>query len=97
MNEINIEEKSTNYDVNLSYHSDLTAQNYDVGVRITEWVDNRMSIYPDSGHADWAEKSFTFEYSDPDRVIAIAQMMLAAAQMVKNHNKKDIDISENGC
>lgn len=94
-NQINIKEKSTDYDVNLSYHSDLMAQNYDAKIKITEWNDNRISIYPDAGHEWYTDKSFTFEHSDPDRVIAIAQMILASAQMVKNHNKKSIDVSDN--
>ena len=96
MNELVIEEKSTSYWVTLPYHSSLMAQNYDAKIKAIEWNDNRISIYPDSGNKNWSEKDFTFERSDPDRVIAIANMMLAAAQMVKNNNaKKPIDISNN--
>lgn len=94
-NEINIKEKSTNYDVDFSYHSDLMAQNYDAKIKIIEWNDNRISIYPDIDREWYTDKNFTFEHSDPDRVIAIAQMILAAAQMVKNHSKKGIDVSDN--
>lgn len=97
MNEVTIEEESTSYEVTLPYHSNLMAQNYDSKIKAIEWSDNRISIYPDLGHQKWVERDFTFEHSDPDRVIAIANMMLAVAQMVKNNNaKKPIDISDNG-
>lgn len=90
LNEVNIEEQSTKYTVKLSYHSDRKCQNYDAEIDIDEEADGTMSIKPNH-----CGRSFEFYHSDPDRVIAIAQMMLASAQMVKNHNKKDIDISEN--
>lgn len=90
MNQVTIEEKSTTYEVTLPYHSDLMAENYDARISVIEEDDNRLSIYPRGGGG-----FFEFAHSDPDRAIAIAQMIMAAAQMVKNHNKKGIDTSDN--
>ena len=86
LNEVNIEELSTTYMVKLSYHSDRKCQNYDAQIEVNEEADGTISIEPNH-----CGRSFEFNHSDPDRVIAIAQMILASAQMVKNHNKNDID------
>lgn len=86
--EIDITERATTYDIKYEYHSDLMCQNYDAGVVATVSPNGRVSIYPDSGHREWVEKTFTFEDSDPDRVIAVAKMMLAIAEMVKRDNAK---------
>lgn len=90
LNQANIEEKETIYNVKLSYHSDRKCQNYDAEVTGVEHTDGTITFYPRGGGA-----FFEFDHSDPDRVIAIAQMMLAFAQMVKNENKKAIDTSVN--
>ena len=90
INEVNIEEISTTYRVRLLYHSDRKCQNYDAQIEVSEEGDGTISIEPNH-----CGSSFEFRHSDPDRVIAIAQMILASAQMVKNRNKKDIDISDN--
>ena len=92
LNQVTIEEKSTTYRVKLPYHSELMAENYDVKITLVEESDNRISIYPKGGGS-----FFEFEHSDPDRVIAIAQMMMAAAQMVKDHNAKTVDTVESAC
>lgn len=89
MNQINIEEKKTIYDVTYTYHSDMKCQNYDAKITGVEEENGKVSINPDN-----CGKTFEFQNSDPDRVIAIAQMMMAFAQMIKNKNKKAIDISE---
>lgn len=88
-NQINIEEKRTIYDVGYTYHSDMKCQNYDAKIIGTEEENGKISIEP--------PKRITFEFqnSDPDRVIAIAQMMMAFAQMVKNKNNKSIDTDAN--
>ena len=94
--EINISERSTTYDIKLEYHSDLMCQNYDAGIVAVVSPKGRVSFYPDSGHRDWVEKTFVFEESDPDRVIAVARMMLSFASMVKKNNqKKCIDTTIN--
>lgn len=94
LNEVNIEEKETIYDIKLAYHSDMKCQNYDAIITSVEEIDGRITIRP-WGSDNFQGSFFEFNHSDPDRVIAIAQMMLASAQMVKNNNKKGIDISNN--
>lgn len=90
LNQVNIEEISTTYNIKLAYHSDRKDQNYDAQIEAQEEADGTVSLSPNRcGH------SFEFSHSDPDRVIAIAQMMLSFAQMVKNNNKKDIDTTIN--
>jgi len=91
MNQINIEEKQTVYDVNYQYHSDLKDRDYDAKIIGIEEEDGKISLKPN--HCGGI---FEFYNSDPDRVIAIAQMMSAFAQMakLKNENKKDIDIAQ---
>lgn len=81
--EIKIEEVSTQYDITANYHSELMCQNYDAKILGVVEGDNRVSIYPRGGGS-----CFEFFHSDPDRVIAIANMILSFAQMVKNENKK---------
>lgn len=88
-NQINIEEKRTIYDVKYTYHSDIKCQNYDAKITGIEEEDGKISIEPPE------RITFEFQNSDPDRVIAIAQMMMAFAQMVKNKNNKTIDASIN--
>lgn len=93
LNEINIEEKSVTYDVSLTYHSDMKCENYDAEITGIELPDGKMTIKP--ANTFFPDDGFKFYSSDPDRVIAVAQMMLAFAQMVKNHNKNAIDTSAN--
>ena len=77
-NQINIEEKKTLYDITYTYHSDMKCQNYEAKIIGIEEENGRLSLEPD--HCN----GFEFQNSDPDRVIAIAQMMMAFAQMIKN-------------
>lgn len=93
LNQVNIEEKETIYDIKLSYHSDKKCQNYDAIITGVEEVDGGITIRP-WGSDNFEGSFFEFDHSDPDRVIAIAQMMLSFAQMVKN-NKKTIDTTIN--
>ena len=92
INEINIEEQSTIYSVSLTYHSDMKCENYDVSIECAQYPNGKISVRP--GKTFFPEDGFKFLGSDPDRVIAIAQMMMAFAQMVKNSNKK-LDLSAN--
>lgn len=84
-NQINIEEKKTLYDITYMYHSGMKCQNYEAKIIGIEEENGRLSLEPDRCNG------FEFQNSDPDRVIAIAQMMMAFAQMVKNKNNKPID------
>ena len=93
MNQINIEEKETIYDITLTYHSDKKCQNYDAIVTGVEESDGSVTVRP-WGSDNFQGSFFEFNHSDPDRVIAIAQMMAAFAQMVKNKNNKPIDKQE---
>lgn len=86
LNEVNIEEISTDYSIKLTYHSEKKCQNHDAEIMAQEEADGTVSLKPNH-----CGPAFEFEHSDPDRVIAIAQMMLAFAQMVKNNNKKTVD------
>lgn len=88
-NQINIEEKKTIYDITYTYHSDMKCQNYDAKIIGIEEGDGRVSIEPPE------RITFEFQNSDPDRVIAIAQMMMAFAHMVKNNSKNSIDTNAN--
>lgn len=94
LNQVNIEEKETIYDIKLSYHSDRKCQNYDAIMTGVEEVNGTITVRP-WGSDDFQGSFFEFDHSDPDRVIAIAQMMLSFAQMVKNNNKKTIDTTVN--
>lgn len=91
MNEVNIEEKQTVYDVALTCHSDMKCQNYDLKIIGIEEENGRVTIKPDGRSYG---NGFIFDHSDPDVVIAIAQMAMHFAQMAKNNNKKGIDVSE---
>ena len=93
LNQVNIEEKETIYNVKLSYHSDRKCQNYDAVMTGVEEVDGSITIRPWESD-DFRGSFFEFSHSDPDRVIAIAQMMLAFAQMAKINSKKAIDNAE---
>lgn len=89
--QVTIEEVSTLYNIDNTYHSDLMASNYVVKAFGTVEADNRITLTPGVGMSS----SFTFCHSDPDRVIAIANMLLSFAQMAKNESKKSIDTSIN--
>ena len=89
MSQINIEEKKTIYDITYTYHSDMKCQNYDAKITGIEEANGKVSIEPPE------RITFEFQNSDPDRVIAIAQMMMAFAQMIKNKSKNTIDNSDN--
>ena len=94
---INIEEHSTLYDIKLSYHSDLMCENYDAKIRGIVENDGRITLNPDLSKPLYKlyDDGFVFNHSDPDRVIAIAQMMLAFAQMAKNEQKNTVDTNAN--
>lgn len=85
MNQINIDKKRTIYDVTCMYHSDMKCQNYDAKIVGIEEKNGKVSFEPDH-----CGESFEFYGSDPDRVIAIAQMMLSFAQMIKKNNQKKV-------
>lgn len=87
--EINISEKRTIYDVELTYHSDMKCQNYDAKIIGIEEENGKITLEPHQG------ETFEFIESDPDRVIAIAEMIKAFAQMAKRNSQKTIDTNAN--
>ena len=90
LNQVNIEEKRTVYDVSLTYHSDKKCQNYDAEIEAIEETDGTITVSPNH-----CGRAFEFYHSDPDRIIAIAQMMISFAQMAKNNNAKPIGTTTN--
>lgn len=94
LNQINIEEKKTIYDVTCTYHSGMKCQNYDAAITGIEEADGNVTLRPWANDA-YDGSFFEFDHSDPDRVIAIAQMMLSFAQMVKKNNQKSVDTNAN--
>ena len=91
MERVTIQQKSRTYDVKLGYHSDFMCQNYDAAVYCVQEADGRVTIRPDGNPI---AVGFVFEHSDPDRVIAVARMMQAFAEMVKyENNKRHIDMN----
>lgn len=93
LNQVSINERSTIYDVSIGYHSDLKCENYDVAIVCSQEPNGRITVKP--GNTFFGDDGFQFIGSDPDRVIAIANMMLAFAQMAKEENKNCIDTSDN--
>ena len=94
LNEVNINEESTTYDIKMTYHSDMKCQNYDAELSGISEADGTITIKTYNGG-----KNIVFDHSDPDRVIAISQMILSFAQARKNENKaiNAIDTSANEC
>lgn len=91
--QINIEEQSTTYDVSYTYHSDMKCENYDVSIMGIEFPNGKVTIKP--SNTFFPDSGFMFIESDPDRAIAIAQMIIAFAHMVKNNNQKSLDTDAN--
>ena len=90
LNQVNIEEKTTIYDIKLHYFSELKNADFDVEIKGMEESDGKISF-----STNWGGRFFEFDHSDPDRVIAIASMMMSFAQMVKNGQKTCIETVEN--
>ena len=82
--EIKIKEKTRTYDIKMEYHSDLMCQNEEVEILGILEADNRITIKP-GGHP--LAVGFVFEESDPDRIIAIAEMIKSFAEVAKETNK----------
>lgn len=94
LNQINIEERETIYNITYAYHSDKKCQNFDAMITGIEEMDGNVTIRPFENTA-YDGAVFEFHHSDPDRVIAIAEMMKAFAQAIKKNNQKTIDTNAN--
>lgn len=88
--QIEIEELSTLYRATNKYYSDFKRQNYEVEVSGAVEPDGRISIKPNH-----CGNTFEFCHSDPDRVIAVAQMMISLAQMAKDDAPGTLDVNAN--
>lgn len=82
-NEANTEVKIEHiaYDIKKHYHSDLKNKDYDVAISSLMHTDGLISLAPPT------DNKFSFICSDPDRVIAIAKMLIAAAEQAKKWTK----------
>ena len=87
---VEIKERSRVYDIKFGYHSDLMCQNYDAEVIAIQEADGRVSF-----ETPTHDNCFEFIHSDPDRVLAIANMLKSFAEMAKKENA--IDISNKEC
>lgn len=84
--EIEIKERSRTYDIKFEYHSDLLCENFDAELLAIQEADGRISFKTRDN-----DTCFEFVHSDPDRVIALANMM---AEFAKTMKKNNIDISD---
>lgn len=89
LNQIEIEEVSTQYTASMNYFSDKKQKTYEAKIGITEYNTGKMSL-----NNEFHSSVFEFVNSDPDRVLAVATLMQTAAKMVKDH-QKDVDTSTN--
>lgn len=95
MDQTNIKKTSTTYSISATYHSEKKCQNYDAEITGIELPNGDITLKP--SNTFFPDDGFKFIESDPDRVIAIAQMMISFAQMVKNQSKITIDNENSAC
>lgn len=79
--EIEIKERSRTYDIKFGYHSDLLCENFDAELLAIQEADGRISFKTRD-----KDTCFEFVHSDPDRVIALASMMVEFAKIMKKNN-----------
>ena len=84
MNEINIREEQIVYKLDTDYCSDLKGQNYTAKITGIKEPNGKVTLMPEDDGI--FSNEFVFKKSDPDRVIAIARLMMGMAQMIKNNN-----------
>lgn len=89
LNQIEIEEVSTQYAARMNYFSDKKQKAYEAKIGIIEYNTGKISLTN-----ELHSSVFEFVNSDPDRVLAVATLMQTAAKMVKDH-QKDVDTSTN--
>ena len=82
--QVEIKERARSYDIKVGYHSDLMCENFDVEILAAQEPDGKISFTTGNGC-----RSFEFIHSDPDRVIAIADMFKTFAEMAKKENAID--------
>lgn len=80
MENIDISPIREDFDIECTYHSDRQCQNYDASISGILWGDGTISLRPVDKSSS---TGFQFINSDPDRVIAIANLLKAFAEMAK--------------
>ena len=71
------EQESVTYVLENKYYSNLMNKEYTAKIKLVAYSDGKMKLLTDG-----LSKDFNFVYCDPDRVQAIASLMLAAAHIV---------------
>lgn len=74
---ITAERESVTYVLENKYYSNLMGKEYTAKIRLVAYSDGKMKLLTDN-----LSKDFNFVYCDPDRVQAVASLMLAAASIV---------------
>lgn len=83
--EVKIKETTRTYDIKVEYHSDLMCQNEEAEILGILEADNRVTIKPVGNPL---AKGFVFKGSDPDKIIALAEMMKSFAEVAKKTTYK---------
>ena len=79
--------KAKTWSIEKKYHSELTNKDYTAQIIAVQEADGKITLNK-ANATGFDATVFQFIESDPDRVIAIARMMTAFAEMVKEDNKK---------
>lgn len=80
MENINISPAREEFDIGLTYHSDMKGKNYDAKIVGILHGDGTITLRPVDKISPAGSQ---FVNSDPDRVIAIANLLKAFAEMAK--------------
>lgn len=94
LSEINIEEKSTIYDISADYFSGRKNKEYEAEITGVVESDGTISLRPKGAIESWGPSGFIFDHSDPDRVITISQMILSFARMAKQDASETVMANE---
>lgn len=85
MNEINIKEERVVYGLDTEYCSDMREVNCTAQIMGIKNANGTVTLLPDGKRGS---NEFVFDNSDPDKVIAVARLMMGMAQMVKDNNNR---------
>ena len=85
MNEINIKEERVVYRLDTEYCSDMREVNCTAQITGIKNENGTVTLFPEGKRLN---NEFVFDNSDPDKVIAVARLMMGMAQMVKDNNNR---------
>lgn len=85
MNEINIKEERVLYKLDTGYCSDMREVNCTAQITGIKNANGTVTLLPEGKRLN---SEFVFDNSDPDKVIAVARLMMGMAQMVKDNNNR---------